>query len=53
MTAYAAAQMPVILESANTCISVAFKSVSGDGIDRDTLIFDGNVDSHVSQTLIT
>ena len=53
MTAYAVAQVPMILELANTCISIAFKGVSGDGIDRGTLIFDGYVDSHFSQTLIT
>ena len=36
----------MILRSANTCVSVAFKGLSGDGIDRGTLIFDGSVDPH-------
>ena len=53
MTAYAAAQVPVILELGNKSISITFKSVSGDGIDRSTLIFNDNVNSHFSQTLIT
>ena len=53
MTAYAAAQVLQTLELANTCISIAFEGVSGDGIDRGILVFDGNVDSHLSQTLIT
>ena len=52
MTAYTAGQVPMILELANTYISIAFKGVSGDGIDRGTLICDGNVDSHSSQTFI-
>ena len=52
VTTYAAAQVPMVLESANTCISITFKGESGDGIDRGTLIFDGNVDFHFSQTLI-
>ena len=51
---YAAVQVPMILESVNTGKPVAFKpGVSGGGIDRGTLIFDSNVDSHFSQTLIT
>ena len=43
----------MVLKSANTCISIAFKVVSGDGIDQGFLIFDGIVDSHLPQTLIT
>ena len=53
MTLYAAVQVPMMLESVNTGKPVAFKGVSGGGIDRGTLIFDSNVDSHFSQTLIT
>ena len=42
----------MILESVNTCTSIVFKGLSGNGIDQGSLIIDGNVDSHFSQTLI-